>query len=541
MNYQERYDLWLAKAKDENILNELKNMSEEDKNLAFFKDIEFGTAGMRGTIGAGSNCMNIYNVAKVTKALCDYLNENNKKSVAVSYDSRNMSYEFAKVVANICVNNNIKVYFADKMMPTPFLSYMVRFYGCGAGVMITASHNPKEYNGYKVYGEDGCQMLEEPSIKIMHYADDVDPFSIDISYSDEILLNEMVCLTDNKILSSYFEDVKKQAYKKVNNLKIVYTALNGTGINTIPDVLESQGTEIIFNEVQCKADKNFTTCEYPNPEKDEVFDTSIKLAKDNDCDLILASDPDADRVGIKILHKGEYIKLTGNQVGVLLTDYLFFKKKSGYLVKSIVTTSLAEKVAQKYGGKTYNVLTGFKYIGEFITNLEKENRQEEYVLGFEESYGYLVGTHVRDKDATVASMLICEMASELKSKGITLMDRLNEIYDEFGLYENKVLSFKFAGAAGNEKMKKLLLELRDNPPKNFGELKVLNIIDYKDGYNGLPKANVISYDLENNIQLLIRPSGTEPLIKVYITLTQTKELNKENLNNLTETLKDMFA
>lgn len=198
-----------CKSKDENILNELKNMSEEDKNLAFFKDIEFGTAGMRGTIGAGSNCMNIYNVAKVTKALCDYLNENNKKSVAVSYDSRNMSYEFAKVVANICVNNNIKVYFADKMMPTPFLSYMVRFYGCGAGVMITASHNPKEYNGYKVYGEDGCQMLEEPSIKIMHYADDVDPFSIDISYSDEILLNEMVCLTDNKILSSYFEDVKK--------------------------------------------------------------------------------------------------------------------------------------------------------------------------------------------------------------------------------------------------------------------------------------------------------------------------------------------
>ena len=541
MNYQERYDLWLNRAKDENILNELKNMSEEDKNLAFFKDIEFGTAGMRGTIGAGSNCMNIYNVAKVTKALCDYLNENNKKSVAVSYDSRNMSYEFAKVVANICVNNNIKVYFADKMMPTPFLSYMVRFYGCGAGVMITASHNPKEYNGYKVYGEDGCQMLEEPSIKIMHYADDVDPFSIDISYSDEILLNEMVCLTDNKILSSYFEDVKKQAYKKVNNLKIVYTALNGTGINTIPDVLESQGTEIIFNEVQCKADKNFTTCEYPNPEKDEVFDTSIKLAKDNDCDLILASDPDADRVGIKILHKGEYIKLTGNQVGVLLTDYLFSKKKRGYLVKSIVTTSLAEKVAQKYGGKTYNVLTGFKYIGEFITNLEKENRQEEYVLGFEESYGYLVGTHVRDKDATVASMLICEMASELKSKGITLMDRLNEIYDEFGLYENKVLSFKFAGAAGNEKMKKLLLDLRVNPPKNFGELKVLNIIDYKDGYNGLPKANVISYDLENNIQLLIRPSGTEPLIKVYITLTQTKELNKENLDKLTETLKDMFA
>lgn len=477
---------------------------------------------MRGTIGAGSNCMNIYNVAKVTKALCDYLNENNKKSVAVSYDSRNMSYEFAKVVANICVNNNIKVYFADKMMPTPFLSYMVRFYGCGAGVMITASHNPKEYNGYKVYGEDGCQMLEEPSIKIMHYADDVDPFSIDISYSDEILLNEMVCLTDNKILSSYFEDVKKQAYKKVNNLKIVYTALNGTGINTIPDVLESQGTEIIFNEVQCKADKNFTTCEYPNPEKDEVFDTSIKLAKDNDCDLILASDPDADRVGIKILHKGEYIKLTGNQVGVLLTDYLFFKKKSGYLVKSIVTTSLAEKVAQKYGGKTYNVLTGFKYIGEFITNLEKENRQEEYVLGFEESYGYLVGTHVRDKDATVASMLICEMASELKSKGITLMDRLNEIYDEFGLYENKVLSFKFAGAAGNEKMKKLLLELRDNPPKNFGELKVLNIIDYKDGYNGLPKANVISYDLENNIQLLIRPSGTETFNKSIYYINSNK-------------------
>ncbi len=542
MDYKDRYNLWLEKVEDETLLNELKEMSEDDKNLAFFKDMEFGTAGLRGIVGAGSNRMNIYNVGKVTEALCEYVKNNGGESVAVSYDSRNMSKEFAELVAKISAKNGLTVYLAKELMPTPFLSYMVRYYGCDAGVMITASHNPKDYNGYKVYSSDGCQLLEEPSFEIMKLAEKYDPFNLSYMELEEGVEKGLIKYTDDEVLDAYVKDVKSVAINKIEDIKVVYSALNGTGIQTLPRVIEEQGATVVLNETQCKPDKNFTTCPYPNPEKIEVYDLSLELAKEHGPDLIIASDPDADRVGIMARHKGEYVYLTGNEVGVVITDYLFKNRNSegGVVVKSVVSTGLAEKVAEKYNGKFHDVLTGFKYIGEYVTGLEKTGQTSSFVLGFEESSGYLVGTHVRDKDATVASMIVCEIASELKKQGKTIVDRLNELYEEFGYYQAYVTSFKFAGSAGDKKMKELLAGLRKNPPKDFAGMKVLKVTDYMEGINGLPSADLISFDVEENTRIMVRPSGTEPLIKIYLTLTKTKETNAENNKRLQECFKEMF-
>lgn len=542
MDYKQKYELWLKNVKDEKLLDELKNMTDEQISTAFFKDIEFGTAGMRGTIGAGSNCMNIYNVAKVTKAICDYLKSNNKNKLAVSYDSRDMSYEFAILVAKICAQNGVYVYLANQMMPTPYLSYMVRFYGADMGVMITASHNPKEYNGYKVYGEDGCQLLDEPSLALSKIADEIDPFSVEEMDYDEAVKKGFVVLTDDEILESYCKEVKSQSLNKIKNLKVVFSALNGTGINVIPKVLEEQGASVVLNEVQCKADKNFTTCPSPNPANTEVYASSIEIAKNCGADIIIASDPDADRVGVEVLHNGEYAYLTGNEIGVMIADYLLSNKKvdNGVMVKSIVTTGLVDKLAAQKGVEVKNVLTGFKYIGEFILNLEKKNQSNRFMLGFEESSGYLVGTYVRDKDAVVASMIIAEMASRYKLEGRTIIDRLNEIYAEFGLYEHFVYSYKFPGEAGYKKMQKILAELRTSPKQSFGEIKVLSVTDYLDGVGDLPKANVLTYNLEQDTEVIVRPSGTEPLIKIYVTLSKNKEINASNLKIIKAEIDDMM-
>lgn len=542
MNYKEKYDLWLQKVTDEATLNELKNMTDDEINSAFFKDMEFGTAGLRGIIGAGSNRMNIYNVGKVTEALSEYVLNHGGKSIAVSYDSRNMSQEFAELVAKIAANNGLVVYLAKEMMPTPFLSYMVRFYGCDAGVMITASHNPKDYNGYKVYDNTGCQLLEEPSIEIMKISEKMDAFSFDLMSLEEGLEKGLIKYTDDEVIDSYVKEVKSVSKAKIEDVSVVFSALNGTGIQTVPRVLTEQGAKIILNEIQAKPDKNFTTCPYPNPEKFEVYETSLPIAKESNADLVIASDPDADRVGVLVNQKGEFVHLTGNEIGIVIADYLFSKRKDkgGVVVKSVVSTSLADKIAEKYSGKCHDVLTGFKYIGEFITNLQKENKESEFVLGFEESSGYLVGTHVRDKDATVASMIICEAASELKKQGKTIVDRLTEIYDEFGYYQAYVTSYKFAGSAGDKKMKELLSGLRTNPPKDFAGFKVLKITDYLTSVNGLPEADLISFELEEGSRVMVRPSGTEPLIKVYLTVTKTKEINDINKTKLQAAFDEMF-
>lgn len=526
MDYIDRYKFWLKNVKDKDLKNELKNMTDEEIKTAFFKDIEFGTGGMRGVLGSGANCMNKYNVAKVTKALCEYLKCKKKASVAISYDSRNMSYEFAGLVAKICAKNGVKVYLAQTMMPTPFLSYMVRFYGCDMGVMITASHNPKEYNGYKVYDENGCQLLDEPSLKLMELANSINPFEIEEMDFSEAVSSGKIKFTDNKILKSYINEVMKQSLINIENLKVVYTALHGTGIKTIPIVLEKNGAGVILNAIQCEADKNFTTCPYPNPENENVYSSSNELAFKENADLVIASDPDADRVGVNVIKNGRAYHLTGNEVGVLLSDFLLTHKKykNGVLVKSIVSTSLVDKIAKKHGVKVCNVLTGFKYIGEQIAKLENDESQE-FVFGFEESLGYLVGTYVRDKDATVASMMVCEMTSFYKKQGKTLLDRLNEIYEEFGFYEHYVTRYDFSGEEGFVKMHSILNSVRKNPPKKFGKFKVEKFTDYETGVDDLPKSDVMEFCLENDAKIIIRPSGTEPLIKVYVTLSKTKSEN----------------
>lgn len=542
MDFKERYNLWLEKVKDKLLLKELKSMTEEQISSAFFKTMEFGTAGLRGVVGAGSNRMNIYTVARATNALAIYMKNTNGKKIAISYDSRNMSKEFAELVAGICAKQGITVYLSKELMPTPFLSFMVRFYGCDAGVMITASHNPKDYNGYKVYGSDGCQLLDEPSYKIMQIAEDLDPFEFDAITVKDGVKKGLIHYTDDKILDEYVSVVESISLNKIEHISVLYSALNGTGMQTLPRVIKERGANVILNEVQCVPDKNFTTCPYPNPEKIEVFETSLELAKTCSPDLIIASDPDADRVGVMVKHLGKYVHLTGNEIGIIIEDYLLStgKHKGGTVIKSVVSSGLAEKIAEKYGAKCHDVLTGFKYIGEFITNLEKQGKQNEFVLGFEESSGYLVGAHVRDKDATVASMFISEIASELKKQNKTIVDRLNEIYDEFGYYQAYVTSYKFAGEVGDKRMKEILSELRLNPPKEFAGFKVLKVTDYMLGIDGLPKANLISFELEQNSRVMVRPSGTEPLIKVYLTLTQTKELNQENKQKLQSVFEKIF-
>lgn len=535
METKKRYDLWLKKVKDKNILKELKQMNDDEIQLAFFNDLEFGTAGLRGIVGAGSNRLNIYNVAKVTLALAEYVKKHNGTSVAVCYDSRNMSKEFAELTSGILAQKGIKVYLSRELMPTPFLSYMVRYYGCFSGVMITASHNPKDYNGYKVYSSDGCQLLEEPSFEILEIAKTIDEFDYQSLTIEEGLSEKIISYTDDTIVEQYLSDVKLVSINKIRNVKVLYSALNGTGFQTIPKVLNMQGAVVELNHVQCVPDKNFTTCPYPNPEKLETYESSLVMAKQSKPDVILVSDPDADRIGVMVRHDGEYVKLNGNEIGVILEDYLLLNqnKKHGIIIKSVVSTNLAEEIAKKHGVECINVLTGFKYIGKIITDLASCGKEKDFILGFEESLGYLVGTHVRDKDATVASMIICEIVSELKKYGKTIIDRLNELYDEFGYYQSYVNAYKFTGISGLKKMKKILDDLRKNPPKDFAGFKVNSVLDYSQGINGLPKANLISFKLDDSIQLMIRPSGTEPLIKVYLTLSKTKEqnsLNKEKLN-----------
>lgn len=532
MNYKEKYEFWLNNVKDKKMLEELKTMNENEIQLAFFKDIAFETAGLRGIVGAGSNCMNIYTVGRVAKAISIYMQKIGGKKIAISYDSRNMSYEFAKLSARIFASYGIKVYLANKLMPTPFLSYMVRFYKCDMGVNVTASHNPKDYNGYKVYDSTGCQLLDEPSYEIINIANGLELFNISAMSFNKAKETGLVVLTDDKVLDSYIKEVEKQSLQKIEGIKVVYTALNGTGMGTLPRVLKERGAKVVCNKVQCKPDKNFTTCPYPNPERDEVYESSITIAKENGIDLIVASDPDADRLGVAQLVQGNFVRFTGNEIGVLLADYLFSNKKTKdkILVKSIVSTPLADLVAEKYGGKVVNVLTGFKYIGEFIYKLEKEGREKEFLLGFEESSGYLSGSYVRDKDATVAAMLILEYASKLKKVGKTLFDRLNEIYDEFGYYQSKVYSFRFEGESGFNRMKEILGNFRKNTPKSFAGFKVNSVLDYENGVRDLPKANVLEYFLDGGAKIIVRPSGTEPNIKVYVMLNKTKQQNETDFN-----------
>lgn len=551
MNATEKYRLWLEKVTEEDVLNRLKAMEGDEKLIenCFYKDLGFGTGGLRGELGAGPNCLNVYTIRKVTQGIADSMKHYGRKSVCVSCDSRNYSELFKNTVAEVFAENGIKAFITKELMPTPFLSFVTRYYKADMGVMITASHNPAKYNGYKVYGSDGCQLTDNAANELIGYIENVDPFEVKtrgLGYYTERNLVEYI---GDEVIETYLQTVFSHHIGFADGLSVTYSALNGTGYKLVPEILKRMRVgKLALVEEQCRPDGNFPTCSYPNPEKAEALSLGIATAKENNSDILIATDPDADRVGTAVRHNGEYVLLTGNEVGVLLTDYLLSEKNKRHqlparpvIVKTIVTTDLVRKVAAPYDAEIYDVLTGFKYIGDVIAKLEKKGEENRYVLGFEESYGYLSGTYVRDKDAVNASMLVAEMAAHYKAENKTLVDRLNEIYSMYGYYEHKLVSYDFPGADGQEKLSRLLAKIRGSLPETVAGSKVVKTVDYLTQTEAdLPKSNVLSFTMEDASKLIIRPSGTEPIVKMYLTATKTKAENQRKFTLMKEELAAMF-
>ena len=546
MDIKKLYNEWLENAvEDKDLTAELESIKNNEDEIydRFYTALKFGTAGLRGIIGAGTNRMNIYVVRQATQGLANYvLKKYGNGSVAISHDSRIKADLFMNEAARVLAANGIKVYITSELQPTPVLSYLVRYFKCQAGIMVTASHNPAAYNGYKAYGEDGCQMTDVAANTVYDEISKLDMFKdVKIADFDEAVKSGMIEYVDESVYDTYLEKVMEQQVNpgvcKGADLKVVYTPLNGTGNKLVRKVLGKIGVnDVVVVPEQELPDGNFTTCPYPNPEIKEALAKGLELCEKEQPDLLLATDPDADRVGIAVKdYDGSYRLISGNEDGVMLTNYILScKKASGKLpekpvvVKTIVTTKLINKLCEKYGCELKNVLTGFKYIGEVILNLEKKHEENRYLFGFEESYGYLSGTYVRDKDAVVASMLVCEMAAYYKKQGKSLAEVIDGLYEEFGYYLNQTYSFEFDGAAGMQKMSDIMTAVRDNTPKSIAGYDVVKVSDYllrkeTDVATGsvtdidLPKSNVIALHLADDNAVIIRPSGTEPKIKLYIT------------------------
>ena len=514
------------------LYEELQHMESESIEDAFFRDLEFGTGGLRGVIGAGTNRINVYTVAKATQGLANYIKTNfpDNPSAAIAFDSRNKSDLFSRTAASVLAANMIKVYIYRELMPTPCLSFAVSKLGCSAGIVITASHNPAKYNGYKVYGPDGCQITTEVAAAIFEYIDKTDIFA-DVHNTDfeEALASGIIEYIAPAIYDEFTEKVKEQSVlfgdEIDRDVAIVYTPLNGTGLKPVTRALQEAGfTNITIVREQKDPDGNFPTCPYPNPEIRDAMKLGLKYCENTGADLLLATDPDADRCGIAVKDKGDYRLITGNEVGLLLLDYICSQRtkhnkmpRNPVFVKTIVTIDLAEKIADHYGVETKNVLTGFKFIGEVIGQLESEGRESDYICGFEESYGYLTGTYARDKDAVNAAFMICEMYAYYKKKGTSLTDKLNEIYSTYGYCENTLHSYQFVGLSGMTKMQNVMKRFRSGLDR-IGGLEVKSVLDYKEGLNNLPKADVLKFVLEGNSSVVIRPSGTEPKLKAYLSL-----------------------
>lgn len=539
MDYKEKYNLWLTF--DEDTKNELMSITDKKEiEDRFYKDLAFGTGGLRGIMGAGSNRMNKYTVGKATLGLANYLKSKNSGDikVALAYDSRNNSAFFAKTAAGIFASCGFKVYLYETLVPVPVLSFTTHYLGCTAGVMITASHNPKEYNGYKVYDSKGCQFCTEDAKNAIEYINAIEDFS-SIPFSDS---DEGITMIGEDVLSEYLKQVAKQSvYTEKSDLKIVYTPLHGTG--NIPVRRMLQGMDVTVVKEQELPDGNFSTVRSPNPEEKDALNIAIEKAKEIGADLVLGTDPDCDRVGIAVKDGDDYVLFTGNQTGALLVKFVLTMHKSelnpkSTLIKTIVTSELGANIGRKFGLNIEETLTGFKYIGDKINKYE-ETGEREFVIGYEESYGYLVGTHARDKDAVVSSMLICQMAAWYKNHGKTLVDGLNEIYDEYGYYLDYLDSFVLKGKDGAEKIQSLMILFRNTGKDLFDGIK--EIIDFKDGIRDLPKENVLKYIFEDGSWLAVRPSGTEPKIKVYYSIVDKDRDNaKHRLETIRTKIKSMI-
>lgn len=561
MNYKEEYKRWLEHDLiDVDLKTELQNIADDDEAIKerFAVALKFGTAGLRGTLGAGTNRMNIWVVRQATQGVADWVKtQGGTQTVAISYDSRLKGWNFAREAAGVLAANGIQVRIYDELMPVPALSFATRYYSCNAGIMVTASHNPAQYNGYKAYGPDGCQMTDDAVAVVYDSIQNTDVLTgaKHMSFAEGV---------EKGLIRFVGEDCKNALYEAIESrqvrpglcakagLKLVYSPLNGTGLVPVTKVLNDIGiTDITIVPEQEYPNGYFTTCSYPNPEIYAAMEKGVKLAEEIGADLMLATDPDADRVGIAMrCPDGSYELVSGNEMGVLLLDYIAAGRmekgtmpENPVAVESIVSTPLAEKVAEHYGVELRHTLTGFKWIGDQIAKLEAVGEEERFIFGFEESYGYLAGSYVRDKDAIVGSMLICEMAAYYRSIGSSVKERLEQIYTQYGRYLNQVDSYEFPGLSGMDKMAGIMSSLRENAPTTFADHKVVKVTDYMDTeVTGLPSANVLRYDLEDGAVVIVRPSGTEPKIKTYFTTkgTTLEEAQAEK-DVLTEAIKPILA
>lgn len=566
MSELELYKLWCENAnEDPDLQNELKSITDDMDAIRdrFYRNLEFGTGGLRGVIGAGTNRMNIYTVRHATQGLANYVNEEySNPSVAIAYDSRIKSDIFAKNAASVLAANGIKVYIYNELMPTPMLSYAVRALKCQAGIVVTASHNPAKYNGYKVYGDDGCQITLKGAAAVLEKINELDVFNdIKISSFDDGLANGSISYIGEDIINSYFDSVLTQGINidlcAESGLKVVYTPLNGTGNKPVRTILSKIGIkDVTVIEEQEMPDGNFTTCPYPNPEIREALELGLKKCEEVKPDLLLATDPDCDRVGIAVPSDNGYVLFSGNEVGAMLLEYICSERtkkgtmpKKPIAVKTIVTTDIVNEIGKAYNVEIIDVLTGFKFIGEQIGLLEKKGEEERYIFGFEESYGYLSGGYVRDKDAVNASMLICEMAAYYRTQGITLLQARENLYKKYGVYYHSLHSFTFEGESGMIKMNNIMNTLRNDHLAEIAGLKVVRIDDYKlsiskDVLTGassditLPKSDVLAFFLEGGAKVIVRPSGTEPKIKTYYT---AKAPTYEEATTLEAKLSDGFS
>ena len=555
MTEKMQYQRWLDfPLEDSALKEELLSIKDQDEEIfdRFYQELAFGTAGLRGVLGAGTNRMNIYTVRKATQGMADYLNEKYpQSSIAISYDSRINSRLFAEETARVMAANGITAYLYDQLMPTPALSFAVRDLKCQAGVMVTASHNPAKYNGYKAYGPDGCQMTDEAAGAVLEKIGRIDIFDgVKVADFAQALGQGKIQYIKQEVIDRYLDAVESQSIRKGicadSGMKVVYTPLNGAGNMCVRAILDRIGIrDVVPVKEQELPDGNFPTCPYPNPEIREALQKGLDLCETEKPDLLLATDPDCDRVGIAVPHAGSYLLLTGNEVGVLLTDYIASSRielgtmpQNPIVVKTIVTTSMIDRLAETYGFEVVNILTGFKYIGEQILRLEQKGEQDRYIFGFEESYGYLSGGYVRDKDAVDASMLICEMAAYYKKQGKTLADVLFGLYEKYGMHLNTQSSFTCEGASGMERMREIMEDLRKNAPDEICGKKVLWMSDYQASVKKsaagqqpihLPHSNVVEYGLEGDNVIVVRPSGTEPKIKVYFMVKGQSRAEAEDL------------